>query len=469
MSLPDSYVLVDVETTGANPVIDRVTEIAVLRVERGAIVSRGQSLVNPQRPIPPLIERLIGITDEMVSGAPTFAELAGQVRSLLDGAVFVAHNARFDYGFICNEYARLDEAFEAPVLCTVKLSRALYPDHHRHGLDALIARHGFSCEARHRAMGDVEVLWQFVRLVAGDFGGDALARACARAMKQPPRPPALPEGVVEGLPDAPGVYTFYGDDDAVLFVGRAASLRARVMEQFAAAGRRGKAAELVARVRRLEWQETAGELAALLGEAALVRALRPGTQRAPSDGDEVFGLRLIPNRRRAPILERVPLGGTDPACWDGVHGAFRSRKEADNVLRELANLYQLCPRRLGLEAGGQGACEAHRARRCAGVCAKKERAAEHDARLIGGLRSVGPKPWPWPGAVVVTERAADGELEAHHLLDRWCHLGSADDADALAALCANPPPRRFDVDIARLLQRWLAVEANREKVRTAPY
>jgi DNA polymerase-3 subunit epsilon len=463
VSFPDPFVLIDLETTGANPVTDRVTEIAVLRVERGEVAGRWQSLVNPQRPIPPLIERLIGITNAMVADAPTFAELADEVRALLDGAVFVAHNARFDYGFLCNEYARLDESFEAPVLCTVKLSRALFPQHHRHGLDALIERHGLRCEARHRAMGDVEVVWQFLRLAQGRFSSETLAQACARAMKQPPRPPGLPEGVVEGLPDAPGVYQLFDERDAVLFTGRGASLRARVMEQFAAAGRRGKAAELIGKVRRLEWQESAGELAAMLRELELSRQARGGA-RTDDAAEAVFGLRLIANRRRPPILERVPLAGTDPAGWHGVHGTFRTRKEADAVLRELAHLYQLCPRRLGLETGGQGACEAHRARRCAGVCAGRERAEEHDARLLGGLAAVGLKPWPWAGAIVVVERCAHAELEAHHVFDHWCHLGTADSREALAALAAARPLRRFDVDVARLLQRWLAVDANRARV-----
>jgi DNA polymerase-3 subunit epsilon len=127
VAFPETFVLIDVETTGANPVSDRVTEVAVLRVERGEIVERWESLVNPQCSIPGMIQRLIGITDAMVATAPTFAELADRLRTRLDGAVFIAHNARFDYGFIKNEYSRIGQGFDAPVLCTVKLSRALTP------------------------------------------------------------------------------------------------------------------------------------------------------------------------------------------------------------------------------------------------------------------------------------------------------------------------------------------------------
>jgi DNA polymerase-3 subunit epsilon len=464
VSLPESLAFIDVETTGANPVVDRVTEIAVIRVEGGLVVERWESLVNPGIPIPPIIQRFTGITDAMVAVAPPFPALAESLQALLGGCVFVAHNARFDYGFIRNELQRAGAEFNAPVLCTVKLSRALYPEHHRHGLDALIARHGFTCMASHRAMGDTEVLWDFARLVTGAFPAEALERAVDKAMKRPARPAGLPEGAVEGLPDGPGVYLFYGDGQRPLYIGKGVSLRARVMDHFAADHKSGKEAELTREVRRVEWIETAGELSALLREAALIKGLQPLHNRLQRSTEAVFGLRLRPHRRNAPILERVPLAGTDPAQWEDIYGTFRSRKEADNLLRELANLYQLCPRRLGVEPGGSGACVAHQMKRCAGVCAGRERPEEHDARLAGALASARVKPWPWAGRVVVAEQHPYSGLQQWQLLDRWCHLGSADSREALDELVASRPPRAFELDTYRSLLRWLDAPAHRARV-----
>lgn len=455
MALPDPLVLIDLETTGANPVGDRITEIAILRIEGGEIVARWESLVNPQRSIPSMIVRLIGISDAMVADAPTFAELAPQVRALLDGAVFVAHNARFDYGFICNEFERIGETFEAPVLCTVKLSRALYPEHHRHGLDALIARHGFVCDARHRAMGDAEVLRQFTQQVASAFPPEVLERACVKAMKLPPRPPGLPEGALEGLPDGPGVYVLYGERDVVLQVGRCASLRAQVIELLSTNKQGGRKADLATRVHRVDWQQGAGELEAALQELELTRqhGLRQGGGKGRAGVDAAFGLRLIPRRKRAPILERVPLTGTDPADWTQVHGVFRGSRESDSVLHGLAEAYRLCPQRLGL-APGKGACAASQKQRCAGVCAGRESIAAHDERLERALGAVDLKTWPWPGAVVVREHWEPDGRQAWHVLDRWCHLGSAGSEAGLAALLEQLPPRRFDPDVYRILVRW---------------
>lgn len=470
MSLPARYVLIDLETTGAHPSTDRITEIAILRVEQGQLVQRWESLVNPGVPIPPIIQNVTGITDGMVATAPDFAAVADTVAALLDDCVFVAHNARFDYGFLKNAYRALGRDFDAPVLCTVKLSRALYPDHHRHGLDALIERHGFSCGARHRAMGDTEVLWQFACLIADSFPAATLERAVERAMKPPSRPPELPEGAIEGLPDAPGVYLYFAEAEPPaagrerpLQIGRAASLRARVMEQFAAAARGGKDAEFIRRVKRVEWVETAGELGGQLLEAELLRSERPPHNRVQAASEEAFALRYVANRRRPPIFERVVIAGTDPAAWEGLYGCFRSRKEADNLLREFALLYQLCPRRLGLEGGTQGPCSAHLARRCAGVCAGRETPAAHDARLLGALAAAGPRPWPVAGPAVVVEHHAGSGRRAFHLFDRWCYLGSAGDEAELAALADQP--RRFDVDACRMLARWLAVPAHAGALR----
>ena len=472
MSLPRRLAFIDVESTGAHPVRDRITEIAILRVEDGEVVARWDSLVDPGRPIPALIQGVTGISDAMVAGAPAFEAVADTVAGLLEGCVFVAHNARFDYGFIKNAFARSGREFDAPVLCTVKLSRALYPEHHRHGLDALIERHGLVCAARHRAMGDAEVLWQFVRLACAGFAGEALEKAVARAMKAPQTPPGLPEGLLEALPDVPGVYLLHaeaeapppGRSDRPLYIGRAASLRARVKEHFSGALRKGRDAGLAAQVQRVEWRETAGELGAQLLEHTLLCALRPSANRAPESGAEAFALRLLENRRRAPIWQRVNIAGTDPGRWEGLYGAFRTPREADNLLRELALLYRLCPRRLGLETGATGACSAHAARRCAGVCAGRETPAAHDARLAAALEAVRIKPWPWAGAVIIGEHHEGSGREAFHLFAHWCHLASADSTAALLAAAAGRTPA-FDLDTWRILSRWLAAPGNLARVR----
>jgi len=462
--LAPKLAFIDVETTGANPVVDRITEIAILRVEGGELVERWSSLVNPGRPIPPNIQSLVGISDAMVADAPAFSELADGIRALFDGCVFVAHNARFDYGFIKNEFSRIGEKFDAPVLCTVKLSRALFPLHHRHGLDALIERHGLVCTARHRAMGDTEALHQFAGIIASQFERDVLDTAIVKAMKAPSRPAGLPEGVLEGLPEGPGVYLFYGENDLPIYIGKSVSLRSRVMGHFSSDHRSGKEAKLSQQVRRVEWQQTAGELGALLLEARLVKEKKPTENRQLRETDAVFGLRYDPARKRGPVLVRELLNGGDPADWEVLYGSFRTKKEADNALRELATLYKLCPRRIGIEPWGDGACLAHQMKRCAGVCAGKEDHAAHDERLLKVLESLRIRRWPWAGPVAIREHHAESGRSAVHMVDHWCLLGSVTDESELGSLLETPPARVFELDTYRILLRWLDTPAGRSAV-----
>jgi DNA polymerase-3 subunit epsilon len=177
-NLPN-YVMLDLETTGTTPPYDRITEIALIRFEYGVETGRWQTLVNPGISIPPFITRLTGITNEMVKDAPSFEEVAPTLYSHIEGAVLAAHNVRFDHGFLKSEFKRLGAVLRQKVMCTVKLSRKLYPEHRGHGLDAIMQRHGLRTEARHRAMGDVELVVAYLDLARRELGEACVLEAVA--------------------------------------------------------------------------------------------------------------------------------------------------------------------------------------------------------------------------------------------------------------------------------------------------
>lgn len=150
------YAVIDVETTGtASGGADRVTELAIVHVDDGIVGESFHTLVDPGRPIPPWIQGLTGITDEMVAGAPPFEGIADRVREWLDGRVFVAHNVGFDWGFVTRELVRTTgHGLEQSRLCTVRLGRLLVPRLRSHGLDALTTHYRIPVQGRHRASGD---------------------------------------------------------------------------------------------------------------------------------------------------------------------------------------------------------------------------------------------------------------------------------------------------------------------------
>ena len=220
-------VFVDLETTGGSPAEHRITEIGV--VEIGPLgVSTWTTLVDPGQPIPPFIQQLTGISDEMVRDAPSFASLAPALFERLDGKLFVAHNANFDRGFLRAEFERAGFAFNPDVLCTVRLSKALFPRESRHGLDALIERHGLVPAARHRALADADLLWQFWRLLHDIVPLERLRDQIARTTRHFRLGGDLTEAWLDTAPPGCGAYALFGEEDVPLYVGRSVRVRQRL-------------------------------------------------------------------------------------------------------------------------------------------------------------------------------------------------------------------------------------------------
>jgi DNA polymerase-3 subunit epsilon len=455
--LDRDLVCLDLETTGGNAAWHRIIEIGAVEVDRDGASREWSTLVNPGTRIPPSITAFTGITEQMVADAPAFEDVYRELLARLAGRVFVAHNARFDYSFIRAELARLDRRWTAPVLCTVKLSRRLYPGEPRHNLDAVIARHGLECTARHRALGDARVLRDLIAILRREIDPKRLADVVETLLHHAPLPPQLPPDLADELPESPGVYRFYGEDDTLLYVGKSRNLRGRVLEHFNAERHAGSQQRLAREVRRVTWTETAGELGALLAEAHAVKSLQPLHNRRLRSSPAAWTLRLEPQPGAPQRVVAVEVEALAPAQQAELYGLFRDRRAALRTLEEIVRAHQLCARVLGLERGagvdsGAGSCFAYQLERCRGACIGREPAALHDTRLRLALASQRLKPWPYRGRVLVAERDWRGN-EDLHVLAAWRHLGTVHEAEAAAELRAESVP--FDPDVYRILRRFL--------------
>ncbi|HZZ91419.1 MAG TPA: exonuclease domain-containing protein [Usitatibacter sp.] len=466
--LAPAVAFVDLETTGSAGTRDRVTEIGIVRVMDGEWVDEWSTLVNPGCSIPGEIQALTGITNAMVRDAPMFSELRREVHERLEGHLFVAHNARFDYGFLKNEFRRVEMPFSADVLCTVRLSRRLYPEAAGHGLDALIARHGLQ-EAfagsegrtgRHSALGDARALWRFVQMLYREREEGEIAAAVRRLLKVPSLPPQLPPDALENLPEGPGVYRFYGVNDLPIYIGKSVSLRERVRSHFSADHRSANDLRISGEIRRIEVEETAGELGALLREAHLVKTVLPlHNHRLRRKLDACF-LRL-PDLACAPeVVTNAHVDwSTRDAGAETLYGPFATKPGVKKLLEELAGEEGLCWRQLGWEKRG-GPCFARQVRKCRGACIGEESPMQHNLRLATALAPWKLADWPWPGQrVMVRERHPDGRFEEAHVFDRWCHVGTARSAEELEDLAHARVEIGFDPDIYSLLRGYLPKHA----------
>jgi DNA polymerase III subunit epsilon len=447
-----AFAFVDLETTGTRAGVDRITEIGIVRVD-GAFdgapcVSEWSSLVDPEVAIPPAIQALTGITQAMVASAPSFSAIARDVLDRLAGCVFVAHNARFDYGFLKHAFARLGCQYSARVLCTVRLSRRLFPEANGHGLDALIARHGLNGANRHRALDDARAIRSFVETLYREQSRECVDAAIRRILRVPSLPPQLPPDAIDTLPEAPGVYLFYGENALPLYVGKSINLRERVAAHFSQDWRSETDLRLSQEIRRIEHERTAGELGALLRESVLVKLRLPAHNRALRRKEEAGIAQWIDG-----VPKFMAASSIEVDQLSGALGPFASRASLRAALREAASEHHLCAMRLGLERCATGPCFARQLKRCNGVCVGDERADIHDARLASALSPLAIPRWPVSGAACVRECADDGERVDVHVFRDWCWLGTARDEGELTALAEAPPRPTFDIDVTRLLLR----------------
>ncbi len=447
--LPQELVFVDLETTGGNAAFHRITEVGIVRRRNGEVVEEWSSLVNPQCLIPPYIESFTGITNAMVADAPCFGDVAAVVLEKLTAAgapVFVAHNARFDYSFLRAEFRRLELRFTAKVLCTVKLSRRLFPEFPRHNLDVVMERHGLTCSARHRALGDARVLSDLWSVWCRELAAEKLAGAAQAVLGAHRLPAHLPAELADELPEGPGVYRFYGEGDVLLYIGKSVSLRTRVLSHFTTEHTESKERRLAAQVRRVDWLETAGDLGAQLQESQMIKVQRPLYNKRLKSQAQSFTLLTgeAPSRVvLAAIDELAPVQLAD--CF----GVFHSQKDARRALGEIARAQLLCLKTLGLEEGA-GSCFAHQLGRCKGACVGKEPPALHHLRLKMALAALKLKPWPFPGRVALREGR-----DEFVVVDHWTYVGTARCEEELAELAKRPTAVAFDVDVYRILQRHL--------------
>jgi DNA polymerase-3 subunit epsilon len=450
LSLPAyPFAFVDLETTGATITRDRITEIAIVSFD-GTTSHRWSQLVNPQARIPPFIEQLTGISNEMVSDQPVFADIAAEVLARLEGHVFVAHNARFDYGFLKNEFKRLDLTFRATVLCTVKLSRALFPEHHKHNLDSLITRHALVVSARHRALADAEAIFQFWQMAQSEFPAATLSAAVRELTARPSLPSHLDADLVDLLPRSHGVYFFYGENRLPIYVGKSNNVRQRVLSHFSSDHAIAKEMSISQQVRQVEWIECEGEIDALITEARLIKELQPTLNRQLRRNTEFCSWQLVEQTAGA-LQPRLVYGrDLDLGSQARLYGLYKSAASARESLLEMAKQYQLCTVTLGIEKALPGKpCFAYQLRQCKGACTGAEPLLLHNLRLIEALTKIRLKVWPFAGAALLEEG------NVHHVIDAWCYLGSAGTEQQVAQLLAKGKPS-FDRDTYRILLKYLS-------------
>ncbi len=444
-------VCVDIETDGMNYQRGHILEIAVIRIEQGEIVDEFTTLLNPGIQVPYFITNLTGIRTTDLQGAPTFDDIAERLLAIMEGAIFVAHNVRFDYSFIKQEFYRVGIDFNPHMLCTVKLSRKLHPEERSHKLASLIDRHGFTYSARHRAYDDAHVLYQFLHYAHQAFGAETLRIAAYEQLRLPSLPRHLDRSVIDALPSTHGIYIFHDESDLPIYIGKSVNIRRRVLSHFTRDTKEYKEFKMAQHVRSITYQATAGELSALLLESHLIKTQQPLYNRRLRRQRQFIVIRASTNQTGHITLSLHQLSEIKPEDYSTILAIYPTRAKAKASLLTAVQTFDLCPKLCGLEKAS-GACFSYQLHKCKGACIDKEPAERYNQRLEAAFADKSIDPWPYTSAVYVSEAI---DSESGFIVDQWRIIGTFEQSTD-GSLVQAPYEPVFDIDAYKILRAFLS-------------
>jgi DNA polymerase-3 subunit epsilon len=444
------YTVVDIETTGNGIHGNRITEIALFNLDGDTITDSFSSLVNPQCAIPPFITGLTGITTAMVRQAPLFSELAPRIAAMTEGRVFIAHSVNFDYPIVQQEFRRAGIPFDRKKLCTVRLSRKVFPGLASYSLGKLCSSLGIPLENRHRAEGDARATALLLRkIMAMPQGPETIGRFLNARSREATLPPHLPRESFERLPEAPGVYFFRGHASDILYVGKAINLKKRVLGHFYDTSEREM--RLCRETAHIDFEPSGSELLALLMESAAIKKHYPSFNRAQKANRPSFGLFAYTDQAgvRNLAINRLRKG-------QQTLKVFFSLAEARLFLEQLCAEHRLCARYCHLQPGASH-CGHFRVPACDGVCRGLESPADYNLKVGEALEALNRST---AGHVLIREKGRNPDEQALVWIENGTYRGfgflpaeaSLHHPEDLEAAIV---PQHASPDTARILQAYL--------------
>lgn len=371
------YAIVDIETTGSYAAAHGITEISIQVSDGERIVERFDSLVNPGQPIPHFIQAMTGITNEMVAKAPRFEELAGQVHALLKDKVFVAHNVNFDYSFVKSHLLQAGYELDSKKLCTVRLSRKIFPGLPAYSLGKLCRHLGIEIENRHRAGGDAAATATLFGMLVKNDAENHIAKSLQPHSKESTLPPHVPRDHFDRLPRSPGVYYFHNRKGRILYIGKALNIRQRVSSHFSNNSVSRQKQRFMEQTHAISFQPCATELMACILESAEIKKKWPPFNSSQKRWEDVYGIYSFEDQNG---FSRLAI----EKMRRGLQPLYRFHYLVDGhaILRRLAEKHRLCPKLCFLQKAGD--CESD----CGGACRGEEQPASYNLRVEEAIRSL---------------------------------------------------------------------------------
>ena len=470
--LPGALTFIDVETSGSSLGRSRIIEIGIIRVENNQIVETFHSLVDPGTHVPPEILEFTGITQDELKKAPTFSQIKDAVHELFSDSIFVAHNVKFDYSFVKKEFNLAEEKFNAKTICTVNLSKALFPFFRRHNLDALIDRHGLTCVRRHRAIDDARVLAEFYQKILDEIPTETLEKVFNKVLKNANIPINIKPKILDKLPETSGIYVFYGKNGVPLYVGKSVNIKNRVRSHFTGSNTTTKDLELSQQVIDVSYIETAGELGALLKEAELVKELQPLYNSYLRNRQNMVLLKSFKNTDGYETVEVVEASNPTYDEVKNSLGIFKNISQAKKTLETARDEHELCGKLLGLEGiknanSKKSPCFLHQLEKCRGACVDRENPLKYNIRFYEAFAGSKLIAWPFEGSVIINETGLLNGRTEYFLVNNWKVLKTVENEGEPTenSLDDIEQDYTFDPDTYKIIKNFLKKKGNLENIK----
>jgi len=376
------YAIVDIETTGGYAANNGITELAIVLHDGNKIMDRFETLINPLAPIPPYIQVLTGIHPGMLKDAPVFSEVASRVYHMLKDAVFVAHHVNFDYSFIKHQLESCGFELDTNRLCTVRLSRKVFPGMPGYSLGKLCRELDIPISNRHRAGGDVDAtVVLFEKILLGDSQG-AVRQMLHGKSREQYLPANLPSEQIASIPYTPGVYYFHDQKGKVIYVGKAKNLRSRVCSHFSNHNPGLRKQEFLRNIYDVTWRDCGTELMAFLLECVEIKRLWPAYNNSLKRFEQTYGLYVYEDQSG---YLRLTIEKKKQNL--AAHFSFNALTDGWQVLRKLVRKFELCPKLCFIQKGNISCAELN-SNACRGACLKQESAPDYNQRLLAALQSL---------------------------------------------------------------------------------
>jgi DNA polymerase-3 subunit epsilon len=376
------YAIVDIETTGGHASANGITDIAIVLHDGEKVYHKFQTLINPLQPIPVYIQALTGINNEMVKEAPTFAEVASEIYTLLQDKIFIAHNVNFDYSFVRYHLSAAGFNLDSKKLCTVRLSRKVLPGYPSYSLGKLCHQLGIENNSRHRALGDaLATATLFSMILTNDEAGHVQQSLLVKSKEQL-LPPHLSKDVMERLPKNPGVYYFHDQKGKVIYVGKAKNIKKRVNSHFTGNNPNKQRQNFLRDIHNITWQICGTELIALILEATEIKKLWPEHNRSLKRFENSYALYQYEDQNG---YLRLALG-KKKKHQKPVY-TFGLMLEGYELLRKLMQNFNLCPKLCFVQQNNQE-CSGINQNYCNGACKGEESPAVYNSRVLKAIEHI---------------------------------------------------------------------------------